>query len=243
MKRNWNIQQIEAGKVPEIDRQLFARHGGAAPEGYVDFYESRQDFIIKRDPASFEKLNRVWQFDYLRKHGLKPSDRFLDYGCGPAAAGIYFIEYLDPGQWVGVDISNESIKVGQELIERKGLAGKKPELIYIPRGDLAPLAGRKFDVILAQSVFTHLPPDAIIAILERLRPLLEPASRIYASFSSTAGGIVQQQLHNWYYDYVFIQTAAADAGLAVEVLEDWVHPYQHTMPSFAKSVIARFRLP
>jgi SAM-dependent methyltransferase len=242
MKRNWNIKQIETKQIPEVDRELFAKNEGAKPDGYVDFYEQRQDFIIKRDPATFEKVNRVWQFDYLKRHGLKPSDRFLDYGCGPAAAGVYFIEFLDAGKWVGVDISNESIKVGNDLIRRKNLEGKAPELVYIPKGDLAPLGDRKFDVIIAQSVFTHLPPDAIIDILKRLRPHMESQSFFYSSFSCCPDGIIQQQLHNWYYDHKFIKLAAEEAGMAVDILPDWEHPYQGNMPAFAKSTMARFRL-
>jgi ubiquinone/menaquinone biosynthesis C-methylase UbiE len=240
MKRNWNIQKIEESKIPEVDRKMFTEHGGG--EGYVDFYEERQDFIIRRDPATFEKVNRVWQFEYLCRHGLKPGDRVLDYGCGPAAAGVYFIEYLDAGKWVGVDISNESIKVGNDLIRRKGLESKRAELIYTPKGDLALLAGRVFDVMIAQSVFTHLPPDEIIAILQRLRPFFAPRGFLYASFSCCPQGIVQQQLHNWYYDHDFIRLAAGEAGLALDILPDWQHPYQCNMPEFAKSTMARFLL-
>lgn len=240
MKRNWDIQKIEADLIPEIERNLYKTVADAP--GYVDFYEKRQDMIIKRDPQTFEKTNRVWQFEYLKKHGLRPDQSFLDYGCGPAAAGVYFIEYLDAGKWVGVDISNESIRVGKDLVKRKKLDRKKPELVYIPHGDLAPLGGRTFDVILAQSVFTHLPPDAIIEILQRVGKLMAPESKFYSSFSCCPTGIVQQKLHNWYYDHAFIQTAAGDAGMKVEILPDWEHPYQCNMPDFAKSTMAVFSL-
>ena len=243
MKKNWNIQRIEVKQIPESDKKIYADKGGAdGAEGYVDFYEERQDFIIRRDPATFEKMNRVWQLEFLCNHGLKPSDRFLDYGCGPAAAGVHFIEFLEAGKWVGVDISNESIKVGNELIQRKGLEAKRPELIYTPKGDLTPLAGRAFDVVIAQSVFTHLPPDEIIAILGRLKPLLAPGGAIFSSFSCCPKGIIQQQLHNWYYDHAFIREAALDNRLQLDILPDWQHPYQNTMPSNVKSTMARFRV-
>jgi SAM-dependent methyltransferase len=241
MKRTWKIKQIDQKIIPAPDQELY-QQVAQGQEGYVSFYEKRQDEIIRRDPQTFEKANRSWQIDFMRKQGLKESDRVLDYGCGPAAAGIFFIEFLDPGKWVGVDISKESIGVGEELIERKGLASKKPELIHIPGGGLEPLGGRSFDVILAQSVFTHLPPDEIITILQRLRAHLAPGAAFYASFSCNKTGIVQQQLHNWYYDREFMQIAAEDAQMSVEFLADWWHPYQHTLPSFAVSAMARFRL-
>ena len=61
----------------------------------------------------------MWQFEYLRDRDLPRDASFLDYGCGPAAAGIFFIEYLDAGKYVGTDISEKSIEVGREFIESK----------------------------------------------------------------------------------------------------------------------------
>ncbi|MDB6077245.1 MAG: putative methyltransferase, partial [Akkermansiaceae bacterium] len=122
----------------------------------------------------------------------------------------------------------------------QGLEDKRPELLHIPGGDLSPLASRAFDVILAQSVFTHLPPDEIIAILQRLGPFLAPQGRFFASFSRTQEGIVRQQLHNWYYDLAFFETAAREASLNLQLLDGWVHPYGGFMPSFARSELALF---
>jgi SAM-dependent methyltransferase len=237
MRQAWAHTTIEAEKVPAAERELLRAKGN-----YVDFYETRQDGILSRDPAAFENVEREWQFTFLRQHGLDPADRMLDYGCGPAAAGVYFIEYLEAGHWTGVDISGASIRVGEDLIARKGLREKRPELLHTPGGRLGALAGRAFDVILAQSVFTHLPPEETIAILKRLRPLLAPGGRFFASFSRTEAGIIQQQLHNWYYDFAFIETAAREAGWLWRELEDWWHPYQHLMPAFARSTMALFTL-
>src|SRR5207249_12042691 len=152
----------------------------------------------------------------------------------------YFIEYLDCGKYVGTDISEKSIEVGREFIKSKGLDHKNARLFYTPKGDLSALGDEQFDIIWAQSVFTHLPPDAIEDILQRLRPHMHAGSRFYASISRTEKGIVQQQLHNWYQDFAFYETIAPDNGLRVEMCEGWVHPYQHNMPPFAKSTLIKF---
>lgn len=55
MKRAWKITETESDKIPPQERKMSAQ-----TDNYVDFYEARQDGIIKRDPAAFEKLNRVW---------------------------------------------------------------------------------------------------------------------------------------------------------------------------------------
>ena len=102
------------------------------------------------------------------------------------------------------------------------------------------LGDETFDVIWAQSVFTHLPPDQILKIMQRLKRHMHAGSRFYATFSRVEKGIVQQQLHNWYYDLAFFQTAASECGFQVELCDDWVHPYAHTLPSFARSGLLKF---
>ena len=37
------------------------------------------------------------------EHGLKPEHKLLDVGCGPLRGGIKFINYLEPGNYYGVD--------------------------------------------------------------------------------------------------------------------------------------------
>jgi SAM-dependent methyltransferase len=208
MDRNWDIKRvIEEKKIPADEKKLYDEKL-REEDGYIDFYAKRQDKIIEKDPQAFEKVNRVYQIDYLKGHGLDPGESFLDYGCGPAAAGVYFIEYLKPGKYVGVDISKTSIDVGLDLIERRGLAVKKPRLFHILTGTLECLGDETYDILWAQSVFTHLPPEQIIKIMQRLKPHMHAHSRFYATFSRVEKGIVQQQLHNWYYDLAFFHDAA-----------------------------------
>jgi SAM-dependent methyltransferase len=240
MQRDWQVtQKIVESKVPADEKALYEAKA-KEEDGYVEFYEQRQDKIIEKDPDAFAKTNRIWQFEYLRDRDLPREATFLDYGCGPVAAGVYFIEYLDAGKYVGVDISKKSIEVGEELIRARGLETKGPRLLYTPKGDMSPLGSEQFDIIWAQSVFTHLPPDAIEKILHRLRPHMHAGSRFYSSISRIANGIVQQQLHNWYQDLAFYETVSPGAGMAVTVMEGWVHPYQHNMMEGATSTLLKF---
>ncbi len=136
MQRDWQVtRKIVDSKVPADEKALYEAKANEE-DGYVEFYEQRQDKIIEKDPDAFAKTNRVWQFEYLRDRDLPRDATFLDYGCGPVAAGVYFIEYLDAGKYVGVDISKKSIDVGEELIRARGLDAKKPRLLYTPKGDM-----------------------------------------------------------------------------------------------------------
>ena len=240
MQRDWQVtRNIVDSKLPAKEKALYEAKA-KEEDGYVEFYEQRQDWIIEKDPETFAKTNRIWQFEYLRDRDLPRDATFLDYGCGPAAAGVYFIEYLDAGKYMGVDISRKSIDVGDALIRTRGLLAKQPRLLYTPKGDLSPLEGEQFDIIWAQSVLTHLPPEAIEKVLHRLRPHMHAGSRFYSSISRIENGIVQQQLHNWYQDLAFYEAVSPGAGLKVSVMEGWVHPYQHNMMEGATSTLLKF---
>jgi len=233
MERDWNItHKIVEAKVPKDEKALYESRA-KEEDGYVAFYEERQDKIIEKDPEAFAKTNRVYQFEYLKQRDLPRDAAFLDYGCGPVAAGVYFIEYLDAGKYTGVDISSKSIEVGKELVNSRGLGEKAPRLMHIPKGDIACLGDGKF---------THLPPDAIEKILHRLGRLMHAGSRFYATFSRIEKGIVQQQLHNWYQDLAFYEAIVPAAGMKLAVMEGWVHPYQGAMMEGAVSTMLKFTL-
>ena len=59
------------------------------------------------------------QFDYLVKHGLQPGDRMLEIGCGNLRAGRLFIDYLDPGNYYGIDISPDILLAATHQRQRR----------------------------------------------------------------------------------------------------------------------------
>ncbi len=99
------------------------------------------------------------QFEFIRAEGLNPHYRFLDVGCGSFRGGVHFVNFLDAGNYCGIDINGALIDAG---VERKlmpvGLDKK------VPRGNLLESAnfefgrfGQRFDFALARSLFTHVP--------------------------------------------------------------------------------------
>ncbi len=243
MRLNYAIDRIvENPEALEADQQLLNRQKAPGDAAYVQFYAERQDNIITADPDTWEKTDRRFQIDWLVRNGLSQKHRFLDYGCGTASAGKYVIDYLQPQKYVGVDISEKSIQVAWDILQREGLHKRGPVLHHIPNGSLQAIEGLTFDVIWAQSVFTHCPPDVIRDILGNLKRFMHGDSIFYASISRIDQGIVQKQLHNWYYALDFFQTLAPECGMKVKAMENWRHPYEYTNQGFAKSVLLGFEL-
>ena len=88
------------------------RIGGGS---YTDFYAARMDRKAQRLGSRLfgPPEQKTFQLKFLQAHGLHADTALLDYGCGGAAAGINFIQYLDPNRYTGADISRASLDIAR----------------------------------------------------------------------------------------------------------------------------------
>jgi hypothetical protein len=50
----------------------------------------------------------------LLRQGLAPSDCFLDIACGSLRGGVYFINYVNPGNYLGIEKQRRLVERGIE---------------------------------------------------------------------------------------------------------------------------------
>lgn len=201
-----------------------------AEQDFLAAYSAHTDQRVAMDPAEavggmWEEIGRL-QFDFLRAQGLRPSDRLLDLGCGTLRGGRHFIAYLDPGCYTGLDISPAAIAYGEALAAREGLADKRPRLVVGGTDGLrfTEVAGDRFDVVLAQSVFTHLPPELIAEAFAHLDGILAPGGRFYFTYHH-ADRHTQTGLKDFRYPLAHFQSLATDHGLRLTDLSAaYAHP-------------------
>lgn len=165
---------------------------------------------------------REWQINFLIDQGLAKDDKLLDIGCGVLRGGIPLIEYLNPGNYYGMDISEEALDVGREFIDEHELEYKKPTLIN--NKDLRflelELKNVTFDMVWAQSVLTHLPPEKIHKLLGNLPRVLSPEGGFYATYwESKTGSIERERGVDFYYPFSKIREIAMKHGFLVENIE------------------------
>jgi len=202
---------------------LYARYR-LSGKTYADYYAARMDRVVAQNPGWGLNLNKQFQLDYLRAHGLERTSALLDYGCGALAAGLRFIDYLDAGCYTGVDISARVLEEGHRRIRAAQLTQKAPRLLRLTSPDLSFLPSGAYDFIWAQSVFTHMPPEDITTLLPQLRRCLKPQGAFYATFALSEDGIRQRRFKDWYYDFAFFGSTAMSSGLKATLMEDWSHP-------------------
>jgi SAM-dependent methyltransferase len=174
--------------LPERLRLLYMWiSSGSHEEFYREHMRSRLADDPENSVGGFNELVGcenvgVMQLEFLKENGLSPDDRLLEIGCGVLRAGEHFINYLDAGNYVGLDISPEAIAIDRERLSDDLIAEKSPRTQ--PNVDLRfqELRGETFDVAISNSVFSHIPSEDIIECFEHIGDVLEQNGRYYTTF-------------------------------------------------------------
>ena len=171
------------------------------------------------------------QFNLLTTLGLVETHHVLDVGCGSFCAGRLLIPYLLPKHYCGLEpeewlvrqaIENE---LGQDLVRIKQPAFSNNAAFELT------IFGRRFDFILAESIFSHAAASQISACLHAAARCLNPSGLMAASFALgdddyTGSEWVSPQRVR--YTEAGIARLATEAGLAMRIIE-WPHPEETWM--------------
>lgn len=132
----------------------------------------------------------AWQVELMREEGLEPSHKMLDLGCGCLRGGVRFLEYLDPGHYFGIDCNASLLAAGLTIeVPALGLSARLPEQNLLCVSDYrAESFGVRFDFVLAQSLWTHLPAGEVERSLATVRPAVRPGGRWIATFFASPEG-------------------------------------------------------
>ncbi len=166
------------------------------------------------------------QFEYLVSHGLEPDMRMLEIGCGNLRAGHLFIDYLESGNYHGIDISPPILIAALQTVADFGLQAKLPRLTLVDDLTFGFLADDGFDVVHAHSVFSHSPIEVIEQCLANVGRVMAPGAFFDFTFDHTTGVEHTVLREDFYYRTETLVSLAARYGLKAEPLEDWapLHP-------------------
>lgn len=185
-----------------------------------DSARSHDGAVGSRTRGSWIKIGQM-QFDYLIGHGLKPGDRMLEIGCGNLRAGRLFIDYLDAGNYYGIDISPDILLAAADTVEEYGLQRKLPHLTLVRDMSLGFLPDRHFTVVHAHSVFSHSPVEVIDECLRTVRRVMAPDGFFDFTFDRTEGAEHHVLREDFYYRTETLIALAARNGLQARFMADW----------------------
>lgn len=180
--------------------------------------------VGSRSPEQGKEFGQM-QLDYLVRHGLARTDRILEIGCGNLRAGRFFIDYLDPGNYYGIDISPEILISAQQVIAENKLQDKVPRLTFTNDLTLRFLPADYFHVVNANSVFTHCPIEIIEECFANVGRIMTPGGIFDFTFYRTDDVEYQVYREDFYYRTETLIGLAAKYGLTARLMDDWLDPW------------------
>jgi len=146
------IEESVSLKVNPNDEMMnYILELGFSEEGY--FGQGKQNALAFRDA--------IKQF----KPSLLSGKHVLDYGCGHGRVCRYFPKLLSPSKFVVADVWNDAVTFCAEEF--------KATPFLITDEKILSMYETKFDVILAYSVFSHLPPSSFKFNMSEISKSLE----------------------------------------------------------------------
>jgi SAM-dependent methyltransferase len=196
--------------------------------------------------GGWDKLGKR-QVDFLADQGLRPGHRLMDVGCGSFRAGRHFIDYLDPGNYYGVDANHSVMQAGYDVELTDQQRAKLPIENLRANDRFFVDFGVPFDFAIAHSVFTHVSLNHIRLCLYRLNSVMAPGGSFYATFfeekpdvpldasriTKDGKGFFTEKNVFWYYR-ADMRWAATWGDWRHEYIGDWGHPVGQRMVKFTK---------
>jgi len=181
-------------------------------------------------PADKYDLVGATQFNLLTFLGLREHHYLLDIGCGSLRAGRLLIPYLQSEHYCSVESNSWLIDKGiQNECGAEQIALKKPQ--FDNNSDfVSTVFKRRFDYILAHSIFTHAGQTQICKCFSETLKVMKPNTIFITTFMK---GDQDYEGDEWVYPGVItyktstMQDLTKSFGLYSQPIT-WPHPNKHT---------------
>jgi hypothetical protein len=127
------------------------------------------------DPAEFRKRGRK-EFDWFLRRNLRRDMTCIDYGCGNLRIGQHFIDYLDSGRYLGLDIIDSFYRDSLTMLDGKIIARSQPRFLVISDETLQRASAARADLIFATTVIRHVPPQELTMFFGNVIGLMHETS-------------------------------------------------------------------
>lgn len=175
--------------------------------------------------------------------------RLLDLGSGCLRGGIHFVRYLEPGHYFGMDVNESLLAAGAAELEKAGLRDRVPDGNLLANGAFQGWRfGVSFDFVLAQSVFSHLPPAWLRQCLLELARCVPAGGQFYLTYfecpadwpadqprhHNPHGGATYPDRDPFHYRLADLREQAEGLPWRLESLGAWGHPRSQHMALYVR---------
>lgn len=148
---------------------------------------------------------------------ITPASRVVDYGCGSLRIGKHFIRFLDPGNFIGLDVTDEFYEIGRTEIGEELLRDKSPRFGVIGEDEIARTATFGADLVYSNAVCYQVHPEEQGAYFGSLARLAgKPGSRLIFN-CMLADAPVRYSHRSWAWPIDTYKTALQDLDFVTMV--------------------------
>jgi hypothetical protein len=127
-----------------------------------------------QDEAETRQRAVQWRA-HLAELGLKPDHLCVEYGCGSLWCAEPVIQYLQPGRFIGHDLTDRFYELGRQRLTSL-VAEKQPRTAVISRRTLREVARLKPDFVYSHRVLHHIQRRGLARYVRNLLSLLDDRS-------------------------------------------------------------------
>lgn len=179
----------------------------------------------KRNDTKFKGLWDWWRGEYcvefMVRHGLKPGDTLLDYGCGYGRVTIPALRFQQGGHYIGTEISARRLELARQWVEREALSGSSYELRLTKDNSISYLEDRSVDAIWVLSVFNHMPDEELVVTLEAMRRIIRDDGVLFAYYVLPVEKRDAKTLKTFRRSDDEMTVLLSGAGFRCHFLDDW----------------------
>lgn len=180
------------------------------------------------------------QFEFLKSRGLQPQSYLLDIACGSLRLGVKAIPYLEPEHYLGIEKEPGLIAAGfDKELDPQVRASKRPRIVISDAFAFSEF-GQKADFAIAQSLFSHLPPDLINLCFRNLHPWLADDGAFYATYfevEKPKKNASKPHDHGYFAYAKSEMVSFGEAnGFRANYIGNWNHPRGQVMVEYRKNL-------
>lgn len=226
---------MSSAPAPRIETSLDTDAGRPEDRQVTDLPIGARHYRAFVGAGDAYDISGAVQFNMLTFLGLRQHHYLLDVGCGSLRGGRLFIPYLLPGRYFGIEPEQWLIEEGIANEVSKELVEVKRPVFSNDRDFTLSTFNRRFDFILAQSIFSHASLPQIQRCLAEAKKVMEPTALFAATFVRGEDNYARDE---WVYPGCVAYTLDKMVSLAREQslacrLIDWPHPAQQTWVIFS----------
>jgi demethylmenaquinone methyltransferase / 2-methoxy-6-polyprenyl-1,4-benzoquinol methylase len=168
--------------------------------------EERVHHVFEKIYDNYDKMNSVisfqqhikWRNDTMKKMDVKPGSKALDVCCGTADWTIALADAVGfSGEVVGLDFSQNMLKIGQEKVKELGLEHVK--LIHGNAMEL-PFPAESFDYVTIGFGLRNVPD--YLQVLKEMQRVLKPGGIAVCLETSQPTMFGYKQLYYLYFRFI-----------------------------------------